>query len=127
MQYCVLLTVPIAVFFWYFFSIKYKRNRFKHRDDIDANLFYQLFLDEKEDSALTLPQVIEAACVIANHLHLSWKKLRPKDSLYMLGPAYGWEYDDELEDFMQSFPLLTEQSNLADLIEIIGNSLTPSK
>ena len=53
------------------------------------------------------------------------EKLRPKDLLYMLGPASGWEYDDELEDFMQLFkPQLTDQSTLADLIEIICNSHT---
>lgn len=125
MQYVVVLLVGIVgTFFWYFFSIKYKRNKFKDREDISEIDFYHLFLTQKKESKLTYLQVSMAIKYFSKHIHVSWKKMRPTDPLYLYGSGPGWDYDDELNDFLLIFrDKLTEQNSLADLIETIGDEL----
>lgn len=119
----VLLLGIVGVSFWYFFSIKYKRVRFKCRRDIGELDFYQMFITEKKESILTLPQVNTTLRYIAKYIHVSWKKMRPNDLLYFYGPEPGWDYDDELNDILLIFrDKLTSQNSLADLIEVIWDA-----
>ena len=111
----------VCVVLWYYGAISAKRKKFKNRSPVSKAKFYMLYQIEKKQSVLTKDEVIEILHFVASYLHLPPDRLLPNDSMKQLGPAYGWEYDDELNDFFNHFNLkLSQDSSLADLIELIS-------
>lgn len=64
-------------------------------------------------------QVICITKAIGEYLYLNPMLLRPSDKIQLLGPAKGWEYDDEIYDLLSWSHKITMQSSLAETIEIL--------
>lgn len=122
MKYIIVIFLTlVGVALWYYGAISAKRKKIKNRNPVSKAKFYMLYQIEKKESALTKDEVIEILYFVANYLHLPPDRLLPNDSMKLLGPASGWEYDDELNDFFNHFNLkLSQDSSLADLIELIS-------
>jgi len=133
----IILSIAIlgGVWFWYYESLRLKRKKFAGRNELSDSDFYEKFVEIKGNIS-SMCEIIMARERIASEIGIPKLLLRPDDSVELLGPAKGWEYDDELYCFLNVLyehckkdKIEIKQCNcLADIIELslrvdIGNHL----
>jgi len=93
----IILSVAIlgGVCFWYYESLRLRRKKFAGRNELSDRNFYEKFVEIK-GNAFSMREIIMAREKIASKIGIPKLLLKPDDSVEILGPAKGWEYDDEL-------------------------------
>lgn len=123
----ILFCLLFANFIWNRYS---SNNKFlKKRLPLKDYEFYELYLQIKCKSILSIAKVITARDYVADYLGLPKKKIFPEDDLNLLGPAPGWDFDAEiyylLDDIERAsikkgIPVnASNLKNLADIIDVL--------
>jgi hypothetical protein len=125
----VILAVSIfATYIWCKESAKHKNRKIKVRNNIPKSEFLDLFHSIKPDFIATDLEILNELKYFSDELNLEESKLSPSDTMEIIGPAKGWEYDDELwaqlEFYLDNSKIYNLNyskeniKNLADLIEL---------